>query len=174
MLCCRAGQRRGRSPRSVICSQPPVGNDESALWQHRTDPLRVVIWPERILADIGSSWFDDECADNRQLAKAKVQGQEAFEQLRAQLDEVRRTELADYGEKIASRVQEQLADALEDLRVPIVVTVAERDLASALEFALGFVPRIVETAIKDAATSVRDPGTFPGTPLSRLIAEQQK
>lgn len=44
-----------------------VGDDEWALWQHRTTPLEVVIRPEKILDELGSSWFRDEGVDDDEL-----------------------------------------------------------------------------------------------------------
>ena len=156
-----------------------VGHDESALWQHRTEPLRVVIWPKQILADIGSAWFDDEHLDNRELARVKAKGDETFEQTRAQLDERRRAIIADYSDRIANTVRATLENTLENLQVPIMVTVAdEQDIATTLEClecTVGLrLPQVVEAAIRAAASTVPDPGALPGTPLSRLMAEQQK
>ncbi len=46
-----------------------VGEDEHDLWRHRTEPVHVVIRPEDILDDLGSTWFRDEDLDDEELER---------------------------------------------------------------------------------------------------------
>lgn len=64
----RPGSWEASTVREVLVAA--VGEDGSAeLWRHRTEPLHVVIDPERVLADIDSSWFADERADDEELIR---------------------------------------------------------------------------------------------------------
>lgn len=47
-----------------------VGHDEWDLWRHRTEPVNVVVHPERILFDMDSSaWFDEFDAAEAELQR---------------------------------------------------------------------------------------------------------
>lgn len=71
-----------------------VGHDEWDLWRHRTEPVNVVVHPERILFDMDSSaWFDEFDAAETELQRREnairpshtysYPGHELTEQMRA-------------------------------------------------------------------------------------------
>lgn len=95
---------------------------------------------------------------------------EAIEALRAQLEALQRQELADYGERLAAAVREQL-DALA-LPVPAIVTV---DLDTPWDEAPETILRdwavgAIDTAVAEGIAQVATPDTLPGTPLERAEA----
>ncbi|MDF3285053.1 XRE family transcriptional regulator [Gordonia sp. N1V] len=99
--------------------------------------------------------------------------------LREQLAEHRRTELRDYGEQIASAVGDRL-ERLPGLTVPITVTVEvgpnpygnpTAGLAShpaPVVVDPRWATNPIDIAIAEAIQTTPDPGTWPGTPLSRF------
>lgn len=92
--------------------------------------------------------------------------------LREQLDEHHRSELRDYGEQIAHNVRDRL-ERIPGLTVPITVTVevgpqSSGDSSDTIVVDPRWATSTIDTAIAEAITATPDPGTWPGTPLSRL------
>lgn len=101
---------------------------------------------------------------------AEQEALETIEALRDHLEALQRQELADYGERLAVAVREQL-EALA-LPVPVIVTV---DLDTPWDKAPESILRdwavgAIDTAIAEGIARVATPDTLPGTPLERAEA----
>lgn len=208
-----------------------VGHDEWDLWRHRTEPVTVVLHPERILFDSDASnefeemdaaegeitrrenairpgyvysgdadpqslqWAIDlgyevreghppeppaqeeweamiaaADANPRPLSaeeQAEEDALEALGVLRDRLAQQQRADLAEYGDRVAGAVRQQLA-ALK-LPVPVTVTV---DLDTPWDQAPetppeGWTAGAIDTAIAAAIAAAPTPDRLPGTLLER-------
>ncbi|BBX88182.1 helix-turn-helix domain-containing protein [Mycolicibacterium aubagnense] len=101
---------------------------------------------------------------------AEQEALDAIEALRAQLEALQRQELAEYGERLAVAVREQL-EALA-LPVPVIVTVdLDTPWDKAPESILrGWAVGAIDTAIAEGIARVATPDTLPSTPLERAEA----
>jgi hypothetical protein len=149
-----------------------VGWDGEYLLEHRTEPVRVEVWPEEILSDLGAEAEFDAARDeiNRRVdALEDLDGDDAPEHealavLEYRLEELWSADVHAYGVALRAAVEEAAA-ALEGLRVPVEVSLKEgwrpyghEELTDALEL------RLLEQAV-DAVTWVPGGGRAP---LERL------
>lgn len=211
-----------------------VGADEWDLWRHRTEPVTVVLHPERILFDNDASdRFDEMDAAEAEIARrvnairpgvmyldgrdpqslqwaidlgydirpgapppnptleeieawqaaerenptqlsAKDQAEEdaieALSVLQDRLAQQQRTDLADYGERLADAVRAQLAE----LKLPVAVSVTV-DLDTPWDQAretpaVGWASGAINTAVAAGITTTPTPDSLPGTLLERAEA----
>lgn len=215
-----------------------VGHDEWDLWRHRTEPVNVVLNPERILFDHDSSndfeemdaaeaeierrvnairpgimysgdadpqlyqwaidlgyevrpgsppppptveqieaWQAAERENPTPLSAEEQAQEDAIEALGVLQDRLaaqQRADLADYGNRLADAVREQLAPL--HLPVPVTVTV---DLDTPWDQApetpaQGWSTGAIDTAIAAAIAATPPPDSMPGTLLERAEASLRR
>ncbi|WP_198344622.1 helix-turn-helix domain-containing protein [Mycobacterium dioxanotrophicus] len=122
ILAGRPGSWEAAAVRDVL--NAAVGHDEWDLWRHRTEPVNVVVHPERILADTdSSSWFDELDAAETELQRRE--------------NAIRPTHVYSYpGRELSTKMREYYTDLGVEIiegTPPPTPTVAEMEATLAAE-----------------------------------------
>lgn len=130
LLAGRSGSWEADFTRQLVAGT--VGWDGEYLLEHRTEPVRVEVWPEEILSDLGAEdVFDEARAEiNRRIDALEdldgddAQAHEALSVLEERLEELWQADVHAYGVALRAEV-EAAAAGLEGLRVPVEITIRE-------------------------------------------------
>lgn len=116
-----------------------VGHDEQGLLRHRTEPLRITVHVENILDDIGYNALYDAAqqeifrrhdavaVDEDNVVTEEGEAQlDALAELEEQLNQLRDSEIAAYGEAFKANIVAAAADEYPDIASAIEVEVVTR------------------------------------------------
>lgn len=163
ILAGRPGSWEADGVRSLLSST--VGWDGDYLLEHRTEPVRVVLYVDEILADLGA--WDTYDAANRQLAGREattVEELDALADIEGRLEDQRLRDWQEYGDALKTAVD--AAAAKLSLKVPVNVTV---DLVTFRPYGEQSQDGAVEQQlVEDARLATPLPASWSRSPLERL------
>jgi hypothetical protein len=165
VLAGRPGSWEADGVRSLLAST--VGWDGDWLLEHRTEPVRVVLYVDEILADLEVAAAYD--AAQRELVGREATTDEeldAIADLEGLLEDQRLHDWQDYGDSLKTAVEATAAKL--SLRVPVTVTV---DLVTYRPYGEQSQAGAVEEQLVEAARLVTPlPASWSRPPLDRLEA----
>lgn len=159
----RPGSWEADGVRNLLAST--VGWNDEHLLEHRTEPVRVTVYVDEILADIGAGHraYDDafrEIAGRDATSEVEL---DALSDLEERLEQQRLRDWQEYGDQLKSTIE---AASLPGLTVPVVVTV---DVETFRSYDEQTQPGPVEEQLLDSARMVTPlPAAWSRSPLERL------
>lgn len=157
----RPGSWEADGVRTLLTST--VGCGDEWLVEHRTEPVRVTVYVDEILADFGALETYEAAAD--ELAAREELTDDEYSELDGRLEQQRERDWQEYGDLLKTAV-EAAAAQLPGLKVPAVVTVdvltfrEEQRQPGAVE----------ERLLEQARLATPLPAAWSRPPLERLAA----